>query len=276
VTGDPALRAALRRFERRAIVVSFVKTVSIAMLAVGLAAEVAALSGERRVWAVTALIAVALAGSAVYAVVRRPSLLALARRVDANGRLNDLIVTAIDRDGGDMAAMVRRAAIAALAEESPRRAIPFEASRRWRLWIAAAGVVQLAAVPMLFRAPAERAAASGLSALTMPAASGGPGVSGKSDRSNGASNPPTADASTGAVAKAPAEAAQAGAPVGSDGLTATARDDAAVGAPGNDDQLRLAIANADADMAAGHVPLARRALVQRYFAAIQSQRKPPR
>lgn len=270
---DPALRSVLRPFERRALLVSFVKAISIASLVVALTAEIGALFDVRNALALILLIAIATAAGAVYAVVGRPSPLMLARRIDAGAHLNDLVVTAIGCDGDGMPAAVRRACLAALAAESPKRVMPFEAPPHWRRWIAAAGAVQLIAVPMLFRAPAARATAPGLSALAMPAASTSAGANGKNGSQDAKSNPPAPGTPANATVNPTPAVAPAGSARGSDAVTANARD---AGGNGSDARLRLAIANADADIAAGRVPLARRAIVQRYFAAIQSQRRPPR
>ena len=273
---DPAVRAALRRFERRAVVVSFTTSVSIALIAVTLMAEIVWLSGAWNTIAMLALAVIAVAASAIYALAGRPSPAILARQIDARAGLNDLVVTSLQCGGDGMPALVRRAGLASLARESPSRAYPFRAPRQWRWWLLAATAVQLVAVPMLLRAPAERTAAPGLSALSLPPASGAAGANAASGRETAAANPTTLGGTPNTTTRTAAEAKLTGTPLASDALNTAARDAAAAGVSGNDDRLKLAAANADAEIAAGRVPLARRAMVQRYFAALQSQKRRPR
>lgn len=272
---DPAVRAALRRFERRAVVVSFVTTASVALAAVALAAELAWLSGDWNTIAISALAVIAVAGSAIYAATGRPTPATIARHIDARAGLNDLVVTAVDCGGDGMPALVRRRSLEALARESPARAFPLRAPRHWRRWLLSAAVVQLAAVPIALRAPARRDVAQGLSALSLPPAPGGASASAGNGQQSAAPNPAAPGASPNAVAAA-AEATHAGTARAAEAVTPNARDAAGAASNGPDDRLRLAVANAGADIAAGRVPLARRAMVERYFAALQSQKRRPR
>jgi len=196
----------------------------------------------------------------------------MARWVDERARLNELLVTAVGCSGSGMPAIVRTAAVGALGRESPSRVYPFEAPRHWRRWLLVATAVQAIAVVMVLRPPVSRAAQPNVTTLTLPSA-GSSSPQTKQDHSTPrAADAPATDAApplaTSPAAQAPL--AEAAAPRAND-----ARNPAGSAAVGVD-RVRLAAANAGADIAAGRVPLARRALVQRYFAAIQLQRKPPR
>lgn len=270
MVADQALTAALRPFERRAVFVAFVEAMIASALVLVLTAEAGFVFGWRSRGAFFVVVAIAIALSVVYAYTRRPAVLALARRIDARGRMKDLIVTAVTCDGDGLASLVRRSAIAELARFPRASAYPIEAPRHWRRGLLAAAVAQFAILPFAFRPPVERAAAQNLTALTLPPAAGAaaPGAPAKSaDPARTSSAPATPQAPT-ASKQLPgaAETLPVGAAAGSGDS----------GAGNAADRVRLAAMNAKADIAAGRVPLARRAIVTRYFAAIDNQRKPPR
>jgi hypothetical protein len=268
---DPALLAAFRRFEHRAIGVAFVRALSTGLLVSLLAVEAAALLGVSAVTAAATFIALTLIAAAAYALTTRPATLALARRLDERAGLKDLLVTAIDGRVSEMHAVVRQAGLSALAKESPARAYPIELPRQWRRWLVVAGLAQVIALPLVVRSPAGRAPQTGLTSLPLPSARGGPSSSAPRVEQRSRSEYPTADAAqAGAGSKASTEA-RPGPAVATD--RAGAGGSAAAADAG---RLRLAAANADAEIASGRVPLARRGIVERYFANIQSQRKRPR
>jgi hypothetical protein len=272
MAADPALATAFRPFERRAMLVEFARALTVSLLLVALAAEVAIAFGARSVLIAPALAVAAVLLSGSYAIRRRPTTLALARRVDERARLNDLLVTAVDCAGDGMPALVRTSAIAALGRESAPRAFPFEWPLHWRRWLIVAALVQVIVLPTVFRDPASRAAQSGLSALALPAGSAEP------QKMPGESAKPGADTTQAqpSPAVAPSSAAATSRAALPTSTNPGAPDAIAAGASGAGDRLRLAAASADAEIAAGRVPLARRALVRRYFAAMQPQRKQPR
>lgn len=272
---DPLLQRAFRPFERRAMLVAFVKAMSIGLVASASVAEIALAFGVRNATASVALVVMAIVFGVIHAVAARPAPLALARRIDARARLNDLIVTAIDCGGDGLPAIVRRESLAALERESPAHAYPFEPPRHWRRFVVAAAAVQVVALAMLFRAPAGRAPEPGLGALVLPASSSTSASAGR-DQQHPAQRPAAeqtaSDTAPRAIVPASATTTRAGARAGADDSDAGARGASAA----SGDRLRLAAANAEAAIAAGRVPLARRAIVERYFAAIQSQGKRPR
>lgn len=269
---DAALRAALRPFERRALTVAFVTALSVSLLVVALISELGWLVGVRNGLALVALIAVAVVGSGIFAVSRRPAPLTLARVIDERAHLSDLVVSAIGCEGDGMAAAVRRSAIAALRQEPAAAAFPHGMPRHWRRWVLAAAVVQVAAVPLAVRAPATRAPQPDLSSLTLPTANGQANSTAKTGQPETPASSPTPLTSNGPSAPGSIEPPRATSLSGK--LTQT---NDGVSINGNAiDRLRLAAANAGVEMAAGRVPLARRAIVERYFAAIQTERKRPR
>jgi hypothetical protein len=264
---DPALGAALRPFERRAMLVTFVQTFAAAAIASTLAIEIAMFLGVRNAFFATGLVAVSAAGSAAFALRRRPSALVLARRIDARARLNDLIVTSVSCGGDGMPSVVRRAGISALVRESTGSIFPLEAPRHWRRWLGAIAVVQLVAVPLAFRAPASRAPQSALTSLTLPA-SGGSSSARPSSQSDKSAAPAAAQTpqSNGAAAASEIDAAHIVRDAPQTGVAKPAVAD-------NGGRLKIATANAGADIAAGRVPLARRTIVEKYFAALQAQKE---
>jgi hypothetical protein len=267
---DPELHTAFRRFERRAILVAFARAFSIGLLVSVLAAEVAGVAHVPAATAAAAAVALAAIASAAYAWITRPDMLALARRIDERARLNDLVVTAIGGRGDGMHAIVRRAGIAALAKAPAARIHPFELPHHWRRWLIAAGVAQAVALPLAFRAPAIRAQ-TGPASLTLPSSSdsANTGRNREPQRPRPESSAPdvsqaeAGSKSSDQAVRRPAEGTDR--PV-SAGSASTSADG---------DRLRLAATDANAQIASGRVPLSRRAIVERYFATIQSQRKRP-
>jgi hypothetical protein len=132
--------------------------------------------------------------------------------------------------------------------------------------------VQLAAVPLAFRAPAGRTPQSGLTSLTLPAATAGANATAPRNEQQ------PREGSAAQRTDQPARGSQSSreplrvSPAGTDhpGAGASAAADAA------GERLRLAAANAGAAIASGRVPLARRAIVEKYFATIQSFKGRPR
>ncbi|TAK15263.1 MAG: hypothetical protein EPO35_07940 [Acidobacteria bacterium] len=264
------IEAALRPFERRAGLVAFVRTLAPGLITAAVATEALWLLEIRSPLALIAPAAIALAISAGTALSRKPARLAIARRIDTRANLRDLVVSAVSCDGDGMAALVRDTAISELGRLSPRDTHPFELPRHWRKWIGAAVAAQLVVMPMIWQAPASRTPESGLSSLTLPP---GPGTAADAERQNtppsnsAAADPVSSTAAIAATAR-PITATAAPGEIGSDPSSAVAA--------GGNDRLRLAATAADADLAAGRVPLARRGIVQRYFAALQTQRKQDR
>jgi len=268
---DPELRRAFRRFELRAMAVALVRALTIGLLISFLFAEAAAGFGFSSVIAGASLAAAATVLSFIYAWATRPATLTLARTIDARANLSDLLVSAIDGPATGMRAVIRRSGLSALDNASPARVYPFTLPPHWRRWLIAAGVVQLAALPLAFQSPATRVPQTQLTALALPSAAG--------SNSNSTASP----AAPGEKASAPAEttpsAALKSAGTSPRGVP-TGEDHPGNGAPSpvraDGDRLRLSAANAAAEIASGRVPLARRGIVEKYFANIQSHRKQPR
>jgi hypothetical protein len=263
---DPALAGALRPFARRAVFVAFVENVAAAAIASALALEIAMLLGVRSLLLTAVIIALSAAGSAAFAVRQRPAALALARRIDARARLNDLIITSVSCAGDGWPALVRRAGIRALQGESPRLLFPLEAPRRWRRWLGAVAAAQLIAVPLAFRAPASRASATSVPSLALPAANG-PAAAAAAPQDH-KSQPAAAEAprAESALPSGSVDAARQAREVSQNGVAKSAPADSG-------SRLKIASTNAEAEIAAGRVPLARRAIVEKYFAAIQNQKE---
>ena len=270
---DPGVSAALQPFARRARVVAFLKYAMVAVPIAVIAGESLWLAGIRRPLALAALIVAAVTVSAVAALRHQRPLIAVARRVDARAHLQDLVVSAAGSRGDGLASLVRRDAIAALKQQSPRAVYPVELPARWRQLAAAALVIEAVMLAMVWQAPAERAAAPSLTSLVLPSS---PNTSTASARP---SPERTSDGARSAPESTPLSNGATVAPSGRRGIPVIvdppgAAPSAAVTSAG--DRLRLATLNAETDLSAGRVPVARRAIVERYFAALQSQRKTPR
>ncbi len=263
---DARLVAALAPFSARARRVTFGRSATVSIVTAALVAQLAWLAGVRSPWIFALLFAAALIASAFDSMRRPASLFETARRIDRLARLDDLVVSAVGCRGDGMPAVVRRGAIDALQRLRPAALYPFEAPRSWRRLALAVAIVQVISLVVVWRAPAERAQPSGLSSLALPAG-GGPASA------RGADQPPTKSASA-AAPEVPRPTA--GAPPASVVATSGqlgAASAAAADHPGSNNRLTLAAQNADDEIRAGRVPIARRALVQRYFAAIQNQGK---
>ena len=270
---DPGVSAALQPFARRARVVAFLKYAMVAVPIAVIAGESLWLAGIRRPLALAALIVAAVTVSAVAALRHQRPLIAVARRVDARAHLQDLVVSAIGSRGNGLASLVRRDAIAALKQHSPRAVYPVELPARWRQFAAAALVIEAVMLAKVWQAPAGRAAAPSLTSLVLPSS---PNTSAASPRP---SPERTSDGARSAPESTPLSNAATAAPSGRRGVPAIAdppgtAPSAAVTSAG--ERLRLATLDAEIDLSAGRVPVARRAIVERYFAALQSQRKTPR
>ena len=270
---DAGVRAALRPFERRAVLVAFIRAFATTLVATAIVTDIAFLAGMRTAAVLVLFVAVGLIGSLIYAVHHRPTLLVLARRIDARANLNELLVSAIECQGDGMPSLVRSASVAALQRVPVANAFPFEPPRHWRRWLIGAVVIQVIALPLLFRAPAPRAQAPTLSSLSLPSIS--PAANAATPRD--LRNPTTPQSSAPQPAAGPSPRVSTDATRTEASPTTDVLSSGAAGtAGGSDDRLRLAAAGADDDIAAGRVPIARRAIVERYFAAIQTLRKRPR
>lgn len=268
---DDRMRSLLRPFERRAVILVFLKSMIATMVVAAAVGATAWFAGEREPAVAAGLFAAALLISAIFAGTRRPTTLSVARRIDHRANLQDLIVTAVNLDGSGMASIVRANALASLAGVRPREIYPVEAPAKWALWLAGAAAVPLVVVALSAPGPAEREQSSGTPPLALPA--GGAASSGAQNTQPSAQSPPPAAAGADPVrdSSAPASAGAAGKLIPAGGRGVDAQPSAA-----GDNRLRLAATNAEADIAAGRVPVARRAIVARYFAALQLERKQPR
>ncbi len=277
---DSNLPAALEPFARRAVFVAVVRSAMLTMPVAAVIVQILWLAGFRQALAIAAVIASGLVVSVIWAVRQRPAPADVARRVDDRARLQDLVITAAQSSGGSaspLVQLVRDDAVAALKRQSPRAMYPIELPRRWRHGAALLVVAQVALLALIWQPPAERAPQSSATALVLP--SGNAASSAKEQQQD---------------SRAPQQAENAAASTAATPVAATARPAASAihesaeaagsGAAGLEraDRLRLAAASAESDLAAGRVPAARRAIVERYFAALQSrqslqsQRKTPR
>lgn len=266
---DSRLADALRPFGRRAALVAFVRAWLASVIAASLVAEIAFLLGFRSGLGLVVLAGATVLAGVVIAARQRPTPLALARRIDTRARLNDLVVTAIGCETEGMPAVVRRAGIDALARETPRAIFPFEPPAHWRRWLAAAAATQMIAIPLAVRAPAARPAQNDLTSLALPAA-----ASPTAPARNENPNPPSqAPANAASPQMTQSTTGAAGARIDPSSAPRPGAADARASGAGNDDRLRIAARNAYADITAGRVPLAKRDIVEKYFAAIQGQKE---
>jgi len=269
---DADVAAALQPFARRGRVVAFLKYAMLAAPMAIIGAQILWLAGIRRLLLLAFFIALWLGISVVIAFRQRRSMLDVARHVDARARLQDLVVSAVGSRDDGLASLVRRDAIAALKPQSPAAIYPVELPAHWRQFAAAALVVEAVMLAIVWQAPAERAATSSLTALVLPSTSNG----------SAAPSPPlpdrTPDAARAATESTPSPSGATATPQGGPGVPAIEdpASAAASAAAAANERLRLAAASAETDLSAGRVPAARRAIVERYFAALQSQRKTPR
>lgn len=273
---DSGVAAALQPFARRAMGVTFAKhlmlTLPIALIVfqVGQAVWLTGITGPA---AITALVTTAIMISGVVAARQRPALIDVARRVDNRARLQDLIVSAIDSTGSigatdarveGLTALVRRDAIAALTRHAPRDVYPVVLPTRWRQLAAVVLVVETAALAIVWQAPARRAAESPLSSLVLP--SGDSGAPSSLPQRNPAAARPTPESSGSSSAAAATAPVRSGTP----GVANPAGSAPSAVSTSSNERIRLATANAAADVTAGRVPAGRRALVERYFGRLQS------
>jgi hypothetical protein len=268
---DRELLEKLRPFERRAMWVAFIKAIATSGLVIALAVEIGAAAGTRDGLALRASIGLALAWSIAYAFRKRPTGMDLARRIDARARLNDLVVTAIEVEGAGLPSAVRRAGLTALSRVAPALVYPIELPRRWRHGLTAAALVQVIVLPFALRLPAPRAPQPGATALVIPSGATGPARAQNQARQDLATPASLTPASAGAPNTLPAGLSLREAPAGAE--TELAAGTARVRSGSASDSARLAADSAALDIASGRVPIARRAIVEKYFASMQTRGK---
>lgn len=262
------LHAALQPFQRRAVVARCSGGAVIALLMAIIFAELGGVwhVGGPLVWASLAL--VALAASVANALIRRPNRLDLARRVDTRAHLNDLVVSALSCEGDGMASLVRSRALVALQNVAQRDVYPLERPRHWRSWLFGAVAAQAVVLGFAWQAPAARTRVTSVTART----SGGVG----STETPAPEQGPDATTQTPSLpVNTPATPASAVQPPMTNGIASradAAKTRAGAAAANAEGRARLAIARAGEELRAGRVPMARRAIVERYFAALSSQR----
>jgi hypothetical protein len=284
---------ALVPYQRRAILVAFLRAGLVAVAIALLAAELLNLQPDVvgthvRLTAAIALIAGVLA-SGIYARATMPALRDVARRVDRAGRLRDLIVTAEERDerNDEVSAVLARAAVAAIGRVSPARVYPIEAPHQWRRWLALSAATQIIAIGLAWRAPDARPMPPSGAALSLPgsgvgqdAASGAAATTASPATAN-TPTPATATADTKPAAIASRNVVPAGASAGDAAASGTgAAEDAATSSVaslpdretgGGGNSYRQAADRASDAIARGRVPAALRGIVERYFTAIRPQ-----
>lgn len=284
---------ALAPYRRRAILVIFLRSSFIAVVVALLIAELLTvrptLVGTPMTLAIAITLAIGLAVSAAYAYATTPALRDVARRVDRAGQLNDLVVTAQERDRRDdeITVVVARAAIASLKHVPAAQAYPIQAPLHWRRWTALAAAVQVIAIGLAWRAPDARPMPPLATALSLPGSGAGP------DAANPAAPAPAPATSDGSATTA--TSATTSRPVAVTGRDAVPRDasagDAAAsgaGAAGDAatpsvaglsdretatgrNRYRQAANRVSDAIARGRVPAALRGVVERYFTAIRPQ-----
>jgi hypothetical protein len=284
----------LGAYQRRAALVAGVRAGIVVISAALLIAELAALRpdlmGAQRPIILTAVLAIGLSAAVAYARAHRPTPTDAARRIDRTAHLQDLVVTAVEREGAPdpMSAAVARAADAALRALPPARVYPIEPPSRWRRWAVVVAAAQVVAIILAWRAPDARPMPTSSTTLSLPAGASGPGAANTAAASPAAGSgaAPTAatprpdasgaavDAGSGVAGTRPTGGAAAGAdasstdsPVGAlSPLTPGARADAT---PDARNRYRQSADVASDVTAHRRVPAARRGVVQRYFTAIR-------
>lgn len=267
---DARLIRALQPFGRRSGVVEFWKHSMPALAVAVITLQILWIAGIRNPFVAVALLAAAVGISAVAALRRKPALIDVARRVDQRAGLQDLVVSAVDSRGDGLAALVRDEAVNALARQNPRDLYPLELPAAWRRIAVAALAAETVLVALAWQAPAERASNPSLASMVLPASSAAASKTAQPTPQNRTDARPVEPSSS----SSPAVSATPGNRTMSAIDPGGTRDSAAIS--GGTDRIRLAAANAENDIAAGRVPAARRAIVERYFAALQAQRKTPR
>lgn len=268
---DPRLALAFQPFVRRAALVEFWKYAATGLIVALVIGQSCWLAGVRSPFVPIALAAGALTIGAVAALRRRPALIGVARRVDERANLQDLIVSALDAGGDGLAVLVRNDAVTALARQDPRKIYSLELPAGWRRIAVAALVAETALLGFAWQAPRERASNSSLASLVLPN-SGGASASQAAHP-----NPSKPDESRPTSDVTPQPSSAASMKTGG-GVPAVERGETngAAAAPAGADRIGLARTDAESDITAGRVPAAKRAMVERYFAALQAQRKTPR
>ncbi|MEI6243942.1 MAG: hypothetical protein WCQ64_02755 [Acidobacteriota bacterium] len=285
---------ALAAYQRRVVMVTFVRAAVVAACLTALATELARLRPDTLPHsAVFALFGIGAIASALYARAQQPSAIDVARHLDHAGRAQDLFVTAVECEGRDdeMSAAVTRAAAVRLPTQPSARMYPFEWPRQWRRWAALVVVTQVIAIALVWRGPDARALPDSGAAMSLPGGAPGAGTSAADTGAPGATAPPAgtqaraADSAALDVAKpadtpeTPAASATAndaatsgtGASTGAAPSSASGGTGAETGDAGS--RYRQAAAHASDAVAHGRVPAALRSVVERYFIAIRPERK---
>lgn len=286
----------LAAFQRRAVLVAGVRAGAVVVCGAVLVAELAALRpdllGAQRLMIVITVLAIGVCATVAYALAHRPTPTDAARRIDRTAHLQDLVVTAVEREFAPdpMSAAIARAADTALRALPPARVYPLQPPSRWRRWAVLVAGVQVVAVILAWQAPNARQMPASGTSLSMPADASGAGAAnigtgGPAAGSAAAPVPATARPDTrGALADAgsavteirptggaaaDADASSTSAPVGASSLLAPGAVAGSTG--GARDRYRQAAERASDILAHGRVPAALRGVVQRYFTSIQSQ-----
>ena len=293
------IASSLASFRQRAMLVAGVRATLVAVVITALAAELVGLRpdlvGTRGLLSVIIVTVVAILGTAtaiVYAWRHRPSALDAARRIDRVARLQDVVVTALERESqtDEMSAAVCRSAAIALARVAPSRVYLLEAPRRWREWAALAVAVQIVAIALVWRAPEARPMAAAGSALSMPGGPGAPGAEqAPAPRPQGLAASAVGEAGTAAqpiatsqtagsrpdtsATDAPTDAAMSGAGAATGQSLRPATGDGSGETATGSNRYRQAAGRAGDAIAQGRVPAALRGVVERYFSAIRLQGK---
>jgi hypothetical protein len=276
---DPTVASALRPFARRASIVEFVRTAMVTIPAGVVLAEILWLDllpvSIDRALATGVIATATLAVTAMMARIGRPEIADVARRADRQARLQDLVISGLQSslDSSPIASLVRRDAVAALNRQTANEIYPIEMPRRWRSGAVALLASQAIVLTFIWQPPSARPAQQSALSLELPSGNAGSSAAPKKQDSGPVASSTTPSVTAPGVLTTKSTSSPAGSETvqGPADLIASPVAGSAAG-----DRLRLAAASAEVELTAGRVPAARRAIVERYFAALQSQRKTPR
>jgi hypothetical protein len=267
MSDDASMIQSLAPFSRRARRVILAQAAATTLIAAAIGAELGWAAGTAVVGvaATAGLIAATLSGYIMWR--RRITVADLARRIDRLMRLNDLIVSAVDCSAAVPTAAGRAVVLraqSALAQISAGSVLPYQGPLGGRPLIVGALLFQAIVGVAMWQAPKTRPIRAGLAALNIPASGG--------VRSAPVATPPSAMPAQAPSATTPAQPTAPTLAAGKAGLMPTA---GASGEPGAALSGAVRLTAGRETSAAVRVPLARRTLVERYFAMLPSSRKPP-